>query len=77
MLETAKTIDANAADELHEMIALSLAESSSLKTGQHLAEDEMTGLIDRLFACPNHNYTPNGKKIITILSYEEIEGKFR
>lgn len=77
MIENAGAIEVNAVTKLHEMIALALAESSSLKTGQHLTENEMTNLIDRLFACPSHNHTPNGKKIMTILSYEEIEGKFR
>ena len=77
MLEKTKSIEANTTEELHETIALSLAEASSLKTGQHLTEEEMTNLIDRLFACRDHNHTPDGRKIITILSYEEIEAKFR
>ncbi len=33
-------------------------------------------LIDRLFACGNSEYTSSGRKIMTIISAEEIERKF-
>jgi DNA mismatch repair protein MutL len=63
--------------QIHESIAASLAEASSLKTGQNLTNEEMNELIDQLFASTNHNYTPSGKKILSILSYEELEGRFK
>jgi len=55
---------------------LSLAESSALKAGQHLSGEEMSDLIDRLFACANHNFTPDGKRIITIFTQDELEKRF-
>ncbi len=77
LLDKAKLLENSAANELHESFALSLAEASALKIGQRLTEEEMTDLIDRLFACQNHNYTPDGKKILTILTSDELEAKFR
>lgn len=76
MLDKAKTTAEVISANLHETIALSLAEASSLKTGQRLTNEEMSDLIDRLFACGNHNFTPDGKKIMTIFTGEELEKRF-
>lgn len=77
LLENARHSATDSADSIHEMIALSLAEASALKTGQTLSAAEMSDLIDRLFACSNPNRTPDGKTITVILSQDEIAGKFR
>ena len=76
ILDKAKTTASDPAAGLHESISLSLAESSSLKAGQRLTNEEMTDLIDRLFACSNHNFTPDGKKILTIFTQDEFEKRF-
>ena len=76
ILDRAKTTAANTSQLLHESIALSLAESSSIKGGQHLTNEEMSDLIDRLFACANHNFTPDGKKIMSIFTQDELEKRF-
>ena len=76
MLDKTKTTAEHISTNLHETLALSLAESSSLKSGQRLTSEEMTDLIDRLFACANHNFTPDGKKIMTIFTQEEMEKRF-
>jgi len=76
ILDKAKTTATTLSTGLHESISLALAESSSLKAGQHLTNEEMTDLIDRLFACSNHNFTPDGKKIMTIFTQEEFEKRF-
>ncbi|NDP22018.1 MAG: DNA mismatch repair endonuclease MutL [Paludibacter sp.] len=76
MLDKAKTTAEAISTDLHETIALSLAEASSLKTGQRLTNEEMSDLIDRLFACGNHNFTPDGKKIMTIFTGDELEKRF-
>lgn len=77
ILDKAKTTAEDVTADMHESIALSLAEASSLKAGQRLTNEEMTDLIDRLFACPNHNFTPDGKKIMTIFTHEELEKRLR
>lgn len=76
MLEKAKTTALDPTASIHESIALTLAESASLKSGQRLSAEEMSDLIDRLFACSNHNFTPDGKKIMTIFSQDELEKRF-
>jgi DNA mismatch repair protein MutL len=76
MLDKAKTTAEDLSTTMHESIAFSLAESSALKNGQRLSNEEMSDLIDRLFACANHNFTPDGKRIITIFTHEEIDKRF-
>ncbi len=76
LIEKIKTTATSTTDEVHEMIALSLAEATSIKAGQYLSNEEMNDLIDRLFACNHPNFTPTGKAIMVILSQEEIAAKF-
>ena len=76
MLAKAKTTAHDPTASIHETIALTLAENASLKSKQRLTSEEMSDLIDRLFACANHNFTPDGKKIMTIFSQDELEKRF-
>lgn len=76
MLDKAKSTAEKLTTAMHESIALSLAEAASIKSGQQLTQEEMTDLIDRLFACENHHFTPDGKKIMTIVTLDEIEKRF-
>lgn len=76
MLDKAKTTAQDPTASLHESISLTLAEASSLKAGQRLSSEEMSDLIDRLFACANYNFTPDGKKIVTTFTQEELEKRF-
>lgn len=48
---------------------------SSFKN-QRYNNEEMTMLIDQLFACENPNYTPDGKKCFIILKLENISELF-
>lgn len=77
MVVTAMEKGAGLRDEINEALALSLARNAALPYGQVLGNDEMENLVNALFACPNVNYTPNGQKILVILSQEELEQQFR
>jgi DNA mismatch repair protein MutL len=57
-------------------LAASLAKAGAIDYGKPLGHKEMQQLVDELFACENHNYSPGGKKIITIHSLEEIDKLF-
>ncbi len=71
-----KNFDKNIKENLREELAKTLANVSSMKIGKTLNMKEMQELIDGLFACPNPNYSPNGKKIIHILNIEEMDNFF-
>ena len=76
MLVSAKEKDSSAVEEVHRALALSLARSAALPTGQVLNNDEMENLVNSLFRCQNVNYTPDGKSILHILQQCEIERLF-
>ena len=77
MLERVKNATGDALSIIHEQIALSLAETAAVQTGQTLSKEEMTDLVDQLFACPMHNHTPDGRLIMAIWTEEEIQGRFK
>lgn len=59
-------------DEINHMLALGLARKAAIPQGQILGNDEMEDLINRLFACSNANYTPDGKSVFSLLRQTEI-----
>ncbi|QQS52518.1 MAG: DNA mismatch repair endonuclease MutL [Bacteroidota bacterium] len=56
-----------------ERIAVSLAQASAISTDRPLKLLEMQTLVDELFACENPNYSPGGKKTMSIVSLGELE----
>ena len=36
---------------------------------------EMNDIFDNLFACQHHNYTADGKSILHILNFEEVNSR--
>ena len=73
LLEEYKNSPVNAKEKAKEQVALSLAKSSALDYGVDLQKEEIDHIIDNLFACSTPNYSPEGKKVLTILSVEDIE----
>lgn len=63
--------------EVRNVLALSLAKSAAIVPGQVLSDDEMNELVASLFAAPTPNYTPDGKKVLTVLSMTELERLFK
>lgn len=61
---------------MEEQIARSLAMKAAIDAGQKLSNEEMSELVERLFVCSNHNYSPDGKVILSILTQEEIQNRF-
>lgn len=60
-----------------EKLALSLARTAGIKTGKFLSQEEMSTLIDELFACTMPSVTPAGKPIVHTIRLEEIDRFFR
>ena len=60
-----------------EKIAVHLSRQTAIQYGQSLTGAEMKELFESLFACENHQYTPDGQMIVTMMKYEEIENKFK
>ena len=73
MVSDAAELGAAEGKEIVETLALSMARSAAIPRGQVLSNEEMEHIINRLFACSNVNYTPDGKTILSILPQQEIE----
>lgn len=58
--------------KLYERIAYSVAKSGAIRAGKILSNLECEKLIDDLLSLPEPNYTPDGKKIFTILDVDQI-----
>jgi DNA mismatch repair protein MutL len=63
--------------EIQESIALSLAHLAAIPYGRTLTPEEMSHLINRLFACRIPNYSPDGHPIVSLISDEEIAKKMK
>ena len=45
--------------------------------GQVLTNEEMTGLVDGLFAVATPNYTPDGKTVLSVINEDDLEKLFK
>jgi DNA mismatch repair protein MutL len=77
LLEEYKNSPVDARSKAKEQIAISLAKASSLDYGNDLKQEEIDHLIDQLFACATPNFSPDGKKVLTIIPTTDIEKSFK
>lgn len=64
------------AEEYRKSIALSMAQQTSIVTGQALSSEEMDSLMSSLLQSSNPNSTPNGKTIIKVITDYELSKLF-
>ena len=76
LLEEYKNSPVDAQAKVREQVAGSLAKASALDYGIELKREEADRLIDKLFACETPNYSPDGKKVLTIIPLGDIEKFF-
>ena len=72
MLENITETGLDVKSEIQEKLALSFAKSVAINYGKLLTVEEITDIVNKLFACPTPNYTPDGKKIITVVDDDEM-----
>jgi DNA mismatch repair protein MutL len=77
LLEQYKSMEGNLDNEPLDRLARAAAKASAIEYGRPLSHEEMKILVDQLFACSNHNYTPSGKPIVKIIDLAEIETYFK
>ena len=59
-----------------EKISRTLAKRASVKSGTKLSDEEISVLIDELFACKVPNYSPEGKSCLVKLTMDDLFGLF-
>ena len=73
LVASARETPVSAVDEINRSIALGLARNAAVAYGQVLTNAEMENIVNDLFACSNFNYTPDGKRVLTLLRQSEME----
>ncbi|MCI1681247.1 MAG: DNA mismatch repair endonuclease MutL [Bacteroides sp.] len=76
MVHTAMEKGNDVKEEIQSTLALTLARAASIVYGQVLTNEEMSNLVDRLFACSTPNYTPDGLVVLSTMKEEDIEKLF-
>lgn len=76
LVASARDKTTSAIDDINHAIALEMARKAAVDYGQVLTNAEMENIVNSLFACSNFNYTPDGKKILTMLPQSELESLF-
>lgn len=77
LIHNVKETELSVKDTMQEKIAQFLSRKMAIKIGQTLTMEEMKNLFEELFSCENHQYTPDGKIIISLLPNEDIDRKFK
>jgi DNA mismatch repair protein MutL len=77
ILEDYKTTQEAPASGAKEKVASAMAGASSIPYGKVLNQSEMENLFDTLFACQSPNYSSKGKPVISILTLEDIDKRFK
>lgn len=64
--------EGNIHESIQERMALIMARSAAICRGQKLSVSEMENIVASLLALPDPSLTPNGNKVFTILSEDQI-----
>lgn len=76
MIATASEKEHDAKSSLQRRIAWTLAEAAAVPVGQTLSKEEMSAMVDDLLALKSPAYTPSGKSVFIVVSYDELQKRF-
>ena len=77
LLENYKLNNLDIKLEKGENIYRSLARNTSIKYGKELQAEEMRLLMEHLFACENHSFSPDGKVVYSKIDIFDLDKLFR
>jgi len=77
LIEYYKTTKSDPLTGAKEKVASAMAVAAAIQYGKVLSQSEMEDLFDTLFACQSPNYSPKGKPVISIMTLEEIDKRFK
>ena len=73
LIEDFKNRPVDVKEEIKAHLALLLSQSSAINYGVSLKPEEVSDLFNHLFACQTPNYSPSGKTVISIVSFQDFE----
>ena len=73
LIEDFKLRPMDVKEEIKEHLAFLLSQSSAINYGVALKAEEISELFNQLFACKTPNYSPSGKTVVSIVSFQDFE----
>jgi DNA mismatch repair protein MutL len=64
-------------EEIKEHLAILLSQSAAINYGVSLQPEEISDLFNHLFACRIPNFSPSGKPVVSIVSFQDFEKLLR
>lgn len=77
MIESIKQAPGAKGQQNYLAVARSMAAAMATSRGKRLHNEEIRNLIEQLFACQIPDLTPDGRPVMTVLSFEELNRKFK
>lgn len=77
LIEHYKDTEGDIRGKMQERVALALAKAAAVAYNTPLSCEEMRDLADGLFACKHPNFTADGKTILHVIPYEDVNSWFK
>lgn len=77
LVEHYKNTEGSIREKMKERVILALAKAAAIEYNISLSCEEMNEMVENLFACKHHQYTADGKTILHILKYEDVNSWFK
>lgn len=77
LIEHYKDTEGSIREKMQERVALALAKAAAVAYNTPLNCEEMSDLTDRLFACKHPHFTADGKTILHVIPYEDVNNWFK
>ena len=77
LVNTAAECGTTATEEVHTILATSLAKKAATPYGEILSAEALNSLVDKLFRCSTPRYTADGKLIYDIITDGEISNRLK
>ncbi len=77
IIEKSMETGSDVKESIQEAMALSFASMTAIPYGRVLTSEEMLLLVSQLFATKTPTYTPDGQRIVSMMSDQEIEKKMQ
>jgi DNA mismatch repair protein MutL len=77
LFEDYKSTESDPLTGAKERIASAMADAAAIPYGKGLSQKEMEDLFDTLFACRAPNYSPKGRPVVSIITLDDIDARFK
>jgi DNA mismatch repair protein MutL len=70
-------LDRKVDEEIASSMAMELAKTAAIPSDKILSPEEMDNIVASLFSCSDPNLTPDGKPILSLITIDELNKRFK